>query len=93
MNAPRDDDYIEPWEAPNMPGRAGTGLLGCIVVLLIPSLLIAGAAIWLIGGAIGWIVAGVIAFFYLLFLGGAIWQIREMGQAGGYTRIRPPPGL
>ena len=85
-----DEDYIEPWDAPALPGRAGSGLVGCLVISIVPILVVVGVSMWLIGGTIGWVITGVAVIVWLIFVAGAVWQIREMRQAGGYTRFKPP---
>ena len=78
------------WEAPFMPGRVGSGLIGCVWMSAIPVAIIAAIGLLLVDGTAGLIIAGVVSFPWLLFTVGSFWQIREMRRAGGYTRISPP---
>ena len=80
----------EVWDMPSLPGRAGSGLIGCIWITAIPTAIIAAICLLVVGGTVGLTIAGVVGGLWLLFIIGSVWQIREMRRAGGYTRITPP---
>ena len=76
------------WEAPFMPGRVGSGLIGCVWMSAIPVAIIAAIGLLLVDGTAGLIIAGVVSFPWLLFTVGSFWQIREMRRGG---RLYPYP--
>lgn len=73
-----------------MPGQAGSGLIGCIGLLIIPALAAVAIGLLIVEGTAGVIIAALEGVVWLLFTVGATWQVIEMRRAGGYTRIPPP---
>ena len=88
----RDPEGTYVWDAPRLPGRAGSGLIGCVGFALVQVAVAVAMCLWLIGGMVATVAAVLIACAWVVFTMIAIWQVIEMRRAGGYTRI-PPPGM